>query len=451
MGIFDFFKNKKDSVSNNEDVASQFEKSEFFQAIQKYKDYIVLFIDMQLQGNYAPISAFEKPNGEIVGFLYVIGSDDSYSLSAEDAILKMEERFEKQLADNDILSYSILYHSQYNNDNNHTIAKQDDEFKGISIAFHFKDLLKGKIGMPYYFEGDELKFRGFTDLTAQENNILFNATPIAGKDYFAEREEVLPPTYENEIGVVIKKANTKNLSHTWCGVFGFESYRKSDGSNIIAQYFALVKTQGLKSQKNNLSFSEIEFQDLNFKAISQNENPITMFPVVKTDFSLDFETKEIVEWENVANLEAIISGRGRDTFGLWYFATDYAENKERYFSQKHININLSGIIFVLDIHEEDPNSEIKYSEDFTMYMPNNDLPNYACFDFIGQLEDYRESNFGENATRKNYLLEVRLITHSEMKDFFTIPMFVTQENMRFSELKKGMKLTGMFQLQGRIS
>ena len=37
-----------------------------------------------------------------------------------------------------------------------------------------------------------------------------------------------------------------------------------------------------------------------------------------------------------------------------------------------------------------------------------------------------------------------------MKDFFTIDIFVTQENMRFTELQKGMKLTGMFQLQGEI-
>ena len=41
--------------------------------------------------------------------------------------------------------------------------------------------------------------------------------------------------------------------------------------------------------------------------------------------------------------------------------------------------------------------------------------------------------------------------HPEIPDCFTIDMYVTPENMRFTELKKGMHLTGMFQLQGQIA
>lgn len=84
-------------------------------------------------------------------------------------------------------------------------------------------------------------------------------------------------------------------------------------------------------------------------------------------------------------------------------------------------------------------------------MPNNDLPGYACFDFIGQLEDFKETFFLDNNNQKGYLMNIRLITNSDMKDFFTIDMFVTPENMRFKKLTKGMKLTGMFQMQGQIA
>ncbi len=447
MGIFDFLKNKKDNSKESEGT-----KSDLFLSINKYSEYIVSFLGMQTQGNYAPISAFEKPNGEIVGFLYIMGKDNSYSLSAEEVIVKMEERFEKQLANKEILSYSILYHSQFDNNDNHKIANSVEELKAISISYNFENMEKGQLGLPYYFEGETVKFKNFNKLTPEENNLIFNTKTIKGKNYFQEINEITPPSFENKVGIKIKKANNQELSNTWCGIFGFETYRKPNGGRILQEYFAQAITKEPKLKNNNLSISEIEFQDVNFKTITHNEEPISILPVVKTNYKLNFETKEIVEWENVDNLEAIISGSGRDTFGLWYLATDYAENKEKYQSQKNIDLNLSGIAFVLDIYkEEKSDSEPKYSKNFTTYMPNNDLPNYACFDFIGQLEDFKESNLLEDKSLKGYLLNVRLITNTDVKDFFTIDIFVTKENMRFSELQKGMKLTGMFQLQGRIA
>ena len=79
------------------------------------------------------------------------------------------------------------------------------------------------------------------------------------------------------------------------------------------------------------------------------------------------------------------------------------------------------------------------------------FPNYACFDFIGELEDFRETTLLSDNSLKAYIMKVRLITNPDMKDFFTIDMYVTPENMRFKELRIGMKLTGMFQMQGQIA
>lgn len=50
MAIFDFFKKKE----NNKTPKSVSPKSELFLAINKYSEYIVRFIGMQQQGNYAP-------------------------------------------------------------------------------------------------------------------------------------------------------------------------------------------------------------------------------------------------------------------------------------------------------------------------------------------------------------------------------------------------------------
>ncbi|AEA42481.1 hypothetical protein [Fluviicola taffensis] len=460
MGLFDLFskKNKNENSKNTanqkqqESVNSQAPKSELYLALSKYNEYVVRYLGMQQQGNYAPISAYEKSNGEIIGFLYVVGDDDSYSLSADEVIERMENSFEQKMADNDIKSFVILYHSQFANDGNHSLANNDDELKAITISYHFKHGEKGKIGLPYRFEDDSITYQGITDFNQEENNTLFATQLEPGKEYFQDREEITAPHIENEIGLTIKRSNNSDLSNTWCGIFGFENYRNQKGGQVLREHFALSMMSESSQVKNNVAIKQLDYDSVILKGILMNETPSSIIPVVKTDYVIDIVNKQITEWENVHNLHAIISGGGRDTFGLDYLATDYAENRDRYHSQKAHQMNISGIAFVLDVSKpQDPNDEMKYSEDFTAYMPSQDLLRFACFDFIGELEDFKETTLLEDSSLKGYLMKVRLITNADFKDFFTIDMFVTPENMRFKELTVGMKLTGMVQLQGQIA
>ncbi len=478
MGLFDFFrKNKKKEtpkeetpkeetlkveipraetpkveIPKEETLKEETPKSELFLSISKYNEYILQFILLQREGNYAPISAYEKPNGEIVGFVFVGGKDDSYWISVEESIQRMESMFNKKLADNNIKSFVILYHSQFDDDNNHSIANKDSELKAITVSYKFKNGQIGKIGLPYLMDKDEITYQRIKNFTQEENDIIFKTELKKNKVYFEDREELTAPIIETEIGLKISKSNSSDLENTWCGIFGFESYRERHGSEILMEYFALALTNGHVQKYNNIAISELKYKDISLKAISVNGNPKTILPVIKTDYTIDVVNKEIIEWENIENLEAIIKGTGRNTFGITYFATDYPENREKYHSKKEHNIKISGIAFVLDIYKTE-NSEIEktFSPDFTAYMPNNDLPGYACFDFIGQLEDFKETFFLDNNNQKGYLMNIRLITNSDMKDFFTIDIFVTSENMRFKKLTKGMKLTGMFQMQGQIA
>jgi hypothetical protein len=91
------------------------------------------------------------------------------------------------------------------------------------------------------------------------------------------------------------------------------------------------------------------------------------------------------------------------------------------------------------------------SEDFAGYFPSRALLNYGCFDFIGVLEDFRETRLLIDDSLQGYILTIKLINHEEIENFFTIDIFVSPENMRFKELSKGMKLTGMFQMQGQLA
>lgn len=440
MGLFDLF--KKNSPASGDTL---------FSCISRYNEYIVRFITMQQQDNYSPIAAYEKQDGGIVGFLYLMGDDNSYSLSSATVIKNMEEKFEDQLNKEEIKSYIIFYHSQFNNDDNHQIAVGDHELKAISMAYHFKNSFVGKIGLPYLLDKEGVSYRPIAAFSEQENSRIFKTQLKQGVNYFQHTEEIKAPVTRNNIGLTIKKSNNLDLSNTWCGIFGFESYRKPQGSKPLEECFALAMVRGEAFSKGAVTVSSLHFTDVSFNAVQQNGQAQTILPVIKTDYVVPVENKEINEWENVKDLEAVITGSGRDTFGISYFATDYAVNRELYLSQKKLNIKLSGIVFVLDVSKKSNDGDVKLADDFTGYFPSKDLPGYGCFDFIGLLEDFKETSLLPTDGLKGYILKVRLINHPDEKDFFTIDMYVIPENMRFSELTKGMKITGMFQLLGQIA
>jgi hypothetical protein len=476
MGIFDFFKKKNNSQENVstpvqemempeekivEEVAEEVVETipeipsqpveepkvnEEYGKIRIYNDYIVYSIALQLRGEYTPLSAFEKENGEVEGFAYMV-TEDAYALSPQQAIAKMEEKFESELLEGKIKSYMILYHSQFDHNGNHTPAMQEGEFKGISLAYHFAGDEKKKTGLPYIFENQNITYKGFAEFSHEENNAIMNHQLIDGQNYFQNTEGIAAPETTNEAGIIIRKSNVHNLMNTWSGIFGHQNFQTKD----YGQYLNAILTQSESSDPLVDLKSKTEFDGVTFKTTLTEELSI-IIPEVKTDYTLDFETRSIREWENALDLQAIVAGPARETFGVWFFATDYAENKNTYMTQPHLKVNVSGIVFILDVHTNtDLPDGTKMSDDFTTYAPSQDLPNYACFDFIAQLVDFKETELLEDKSVKGYILKLKLITHEENEDFFTIDAFVNKENMRMETLTKGMKVTGALQLQGKIA
>ncbi|MCP1300909.1 hypothetical protein NK356_17170 [Chryseobacterium sp. S0630] len=472
MGIFDFFKKKNNSQENvstpvqemempEEKVAEEVVETmpeipsqtieepkvnEEYEKIRVYNDYIVYSIALQLRGEYTPISAFEKENGVVEGFAYMV-TEDAYALPPQQAIAQMEEKFEKELQEGKIKSYMILYHSQFDDNDNHNPAIQEGEFKGISLAYHFAGDEKKKTGLPYIFENQNITYKGFAEFSHEENNAIMNHQLIEGQNYFQNTEGIAAPEMTNEAGIIIRKSNVHNMMNTWSGIFGHQNFQTKD----YGQYLTNVLLQSTVSDPAGENKNKIEFEDVRFKTIVTDELS-TIIPEVKTDYTLDFETRSIREWENALNLQAIVAGPARETFGIWFFATDYAENKNTYMTQPHLKVNVSGIVLILDVHTNtDLPDGTKMSEDFTTYAPSLDLPNYACFDFIGQVVDFKETELLEDRSVKGYILKLKLITNEENEDFFTIDAFVNKENMRFETPTKGMKVTGALQLQGKIA
>ncbi|PIF33902.1 hypothetical protein CLU81_4530 [Flavobacterium sp. 9] len=480
MGIFDFLKkNKKAEIIDNkileteENPVSTIKHSgksmneiyaeklnnvsienpdKIFDFIKIYSEYIVRFMGMQMQGNYSPIAAYEKTDGEIIGYLY-IAKDMSYNRSIEEVISDMEIEFEKRLSEKTIKSYTIFYHSRFKDDNDHGIAKRNGDFNAISIKYKTSDL-SGFAGLRYLFEDDYIGFQGISGFSPEQNNFILNTQLKEGKDYFQERVTIESPITENEIGLKIKKVNHGSVGDMWAGIFGFERLREEGAQNFLLNNAAMVFIQETVKSNDEVLISEMNFDNIIFRGVkTTNDETRTTYPLLKTDIFIDVENKQINEWENINNLEAVITGNGRDTFGLTYFATDYALNREKYKTNKKLNIELSGLIYHLEISnisESNTPDGPNFSENFTMYMPNKEMSDFGCFDFIGVLEDFREIEVMENRKSEGFILKVRLITNEDYPDFFTIEMFVNKQNMNFENLIIGMQLTGFFQLQGQI-
>lgn len=480
MGIFDFFKKKDNRQENVSAPVQQQEmpeekvvepiveeevvdivpetpiqsepveeknENELYEKIKIYNDYIVYSIALQLRGDFAPISAFEKENGEVEGFAYMI-TDPTYGLSPQVVLGNMKAKFENELKEGKIKSYAILYHSQFNNDGNHALAVNPEDLKAITLSYHFNDSEEGNIALPYAFENENVTFKGFAEFSHEENNEIMNTQLVDGKDYFINREEIKSPERTNEAGIIMKKSNVHSLANMWGGIFGFQNFQAQEKfAQYLMETMALCRVDDIAAEEKA---KYTEFEGVKFKTITSDEfNGI--YPEVKTNFSLDFEPKEIREWENVDHNEAIVGGVARDTFGLWFFPTDYAENRNQYQTQNKLNIHVSGIIFVLDLHESfDLPDGTKTDDEFTAYKPSQDLPDYGCIDFIGKVLDIKETEILEDGSVKGLILKLRLITNPEVENFFTVDAFVSKENMRFENLTVGMQVAGAMQVQGKI-
>jgi hypothetical protein len=81
-------------------------------------------------------------------------------------------------------------------------------------------------------------------------------------------------------------------------------------------------------------------------------------------------------------------------------------------------------------------------------MPSKDIPRPTYYDFIGTLNDFQKCKLTDD--NSGYVLNIKLINQEDQPDFFTVDMFINRENMRISELKKGMKVAGALWFQGEI-
>lgn len=480
MGFFDFFKKKKTETytqpqenlqqenhldeerekipveisETKEKVVNQPERKIVkadFQDFKKYSEYVISAITLQYQNSFAPISAYEGLDGSIKGFLYIIsGKTGRYSFSPDEAVFKMKERFEGLLKEKKIKSYIIGYHSQFNNDDNYALATEGN-FRAITFYCNFGKGSINMINLPYDYNDGKLGYSPIPELSEEESDEVLRTQMEEGKQYYLEKEEIKPPSTINEYGIEIERANEGRLGDLWAGVLGFERLSQAD------EYFLPQLVAVIYVSKEIKVYSEVEVKDckgdfIDMRSIEEKrKNVRSAFPIIKTNKSIDVNIRTVSEWEHMDNIEAVIYGSGKDTFGVTFFATDYSYNKEKYKTSKKLNIQLSGIL--LDVEKQEVNSD---SEDFTMaenftgYFPNQEVNYLGGFDFIGIVKNIRPVSTNDVVLIEGFMLDVQLITHPDDDNYFVIEMFLNKENTVLN-IEKGVKITGLFLLQGRIA
>lgn len=236
------------------------------------------------------------------------------------------------------------------------------------------------------------------------------------------------------------------------GLIGFNTLNDESGKRFINESMAL-------SMSLNAEFKNKDYE-LKSQSISDNENVLlrlisnkkrilSAFPYLKTEYTVPFSTKEIIEWSHMGNCEAEIQGGGRNTFGFDFFPTDYSVNKSKYFELKEFQLHVSALALVVDKSELNQNSEVQYSKEFVSYLPSSNLKRQTYYDFIGKVIECKEVKL--NNLNQAYIAKVKLINDDLNPDFFTVDMFINKENMRIPFIERDMKISGLLWFQGEMA
>jgi len=251
---------------------------------------------------------------------------------------------------------------------------------------------------------------------------------------------------DSKKGVKVHKSSDGSHGDHWSAVFGFDDFKGNTG-NALSIFVNTHKTAVFKKKITDC-FAQYrkDYGNLSFVDIRDTSNQTcTWFPALYSNRTIPVTVGEIVEWEHVDCNEAQIIGKGRDTFGLNFFATDYLENRDVYKKGGTLNISLTGFIYVIHEMKELPK---ECTPDFVAYMPNQKF--FSCgyeYDFIADVISSEQIIVEEE---EGYILDMKLINQTDNDSFFNMEAFVNKKNMRLENINIGQKVTGCFWLQGRL-
>lgn len=247
--------------------------------------------------------------------------------------------------------------------------------------------------------------------------------------------------------IMLTSTDPENYSNQFCALVGKKRFYVEEGRTALYA----ITTAALKSnavmETGDTTLKQSTFQRFGggdgnpwLRVVSINGQQSAVFPYLRTESILPFQSKKILEWDNDDPFEAELEGICHGQYALSFFATDYAVKKETYKLKQDINIRLSAFLF--SITESAPN------KDNPGYKTNNKYGASSYFSFEGEVLSIKGANVSNVTIGGIFTLK---IAGNSMANDLVVDAYATNVNVLGEKVKKGMQVKGTLWFQGEIA
>lgn len=254
--------------------------------------------------------------------------------------------------------------------------------------------------------------------------------------------------------IMLSNAPAEDHAHHFCALIGKQRFYTDQGREILYRTTDAALDKDPIMQSDTASIRQISFWQFGgaefnpqLRVVSANGKQDAVFPYLKTDLIISFQTKNIIEWETRNLLEAEIQGSLDNGLSLGFYATDYAANKSKYKSRQDINVKLSA--FVLEIgNSERDKDDLQSSENIAGYWPSEQYGLYSYFEFEGTRLGLESADI--DILSRGGILKLKISDSKHRKDLI-IEAYITTSNIRASKANNSNNVTGTLWFQGELA
>lgn len=254
--------------------------------------------------------------------------------------------------------------------------------------------------------------------------------------------------------IMLSNAPAEDHAHHFCALIGKQRFYTDQGREILYRTTDAALDKDPIMQSDTASIRQISFWQFGgaefnpqLRVVSANGKQDAVFPYLKTDLIISFQTKNIIEWETRNLLEAEIQGSLDNGLSLGFYATDYAVNKAKYKSRQDINVKLSA--FVLEIgNSERDKDDLQSSENIAGYWPSEQYGSYSYFEFEGTRLGLESADI--DILSRGGILKLKISDSKHRKDLI-IDAYITTSNIRASKANNSNNVTGTLWFQGELA
>ncbi|WDF76968.1 hypothetical protein PQ469_24090 [Mucilaginibacter sp. KACC 22773] len=239
----------------------------------------------------------------------------------------------------------------------------------------------------------------------------------------------------------------------FCALIGFRRYFLLPGRSVLYTIVnqALLNAPVLINEVAGITqstFAKVGGKAGNpyLRVVTIGQQREAVYPYIQTEFKTLFYTQQIVEWDDGEPIiEAEIEGNLNRTVPVSFFATDYAVNKQIYQTQPNVEVRLSAL--VLELFEADTNTN-EINQQPKGFWANNKYSNKSYFSFEAVILEIKGAPV--DPVSIGCMMMLKLDRGQKTGSDFVIDTYITNNNIKADQIRKGMLARGILWFQGEI-